>query len=109
MDTKQNRLPPTNEQVVALRTLAIKYARAHGTKCLARAEDFAQEYLLAIWQGGHTSMRLQYTNYLRTLYGRIGKWGSARSKARSEAERYAVPFKELGERDWDYVRDHVTD
>lgn len=54
-------------------------------------------------------MRLQYTNYLRTLYGRIGKWGSARSKARSEAERYAVPFKELGERDWDYVRDHVTD
>lgn len=106
---KQNRLPQTNEQVRALRLLAIKYASAHGTRCQARAEDFAQEYLLAIWQGGHTSLRLQYTNYLRALYGRTGKWGSAHSKAKSEAERHTVSFKELGERSWDYARDHIDD
>ena|SRR3990167_7734302 len=62
-----------NSELKHLREMAIQFARKRYKCNLQTAEDFAQEYVTAVWLGETQNLLWQISNFFRRQRGRGGK------------------------------------
>src|SRR3990167_10461151 len=62
-----------NSELKHLREMAIQFARKRYKCDLQTAEDFAQEYLTAVWRGETQNLLWQLANFFRRQRGINGK------------------------------------
>lgn len=73
--------------------VAYRYSDSRGLIDKQLREDFAQEYCLAVWLGKHNSLRFQYANFMRKIYGRIDEFATDGPKKKSLALRSMKTLK----------------
>lgn len=83
----------TDDEFRTMRRIAIGFAMKRTTFNEQTAEDFAQEYCLAVWRGKCKDMRVQLIDFLRKHFGRTDRKGSKNSRAKSYALRYMVSYE----------------
>lgn len=82
-----------NQDYKALRRLALNYAYGRGMRDEELREDFAQEYCLAIFEGKHRDLKIQYCNFCRKYFGRNDKFATRKDLERSLSFQNSIPIE----------------